>query len=306
VHQSPRKFIRDWYNADVKLPLAPQANQPDKQQLVREIKRVQAILARTTAHETVLDGATAYTNPHRPGARLANTATDLQLPNNLAPNSLLDNIIHHYQQAGVNCYALSCAHLDWPPALADAAQNHGYTPSKLQVYHLAAYTPPEPPTPRNPSNQDIQIIPGRAAYPQLRQVFLTQASDHDHATPEQASQTTDALIDQLDEPRLEMFIARRGGQPLGIAGVVSLGQIGVIHNLYTPPQHRGTGIATALLQHTIELCARATFEQVILELPDACPSTSFYQSFGFNPVVSYLKYDWLGSPQPDHTAAPDP
>jgi GNAT superfamily N-acetyltransferase len=94
----------------------------------------------------------------------------------------------------------------------------------------------------------------------------------------------------LDEPRLERFLARLDGRPVAIAGVLALGQIGVIDPCYVSPPLRGQRIGPTLMAHVLEYCHRALFEQVILRRADGCPSIPFYEGLGFERLVSYTKY----------------
>ena len=112
------------------------------------------------------------------------------------------------------------------------------------------------------------------------------AAQEFNADPPLARDYADTMIDQLDEPRLELFLGRLDGQPVGVAGVTTLGQIGVIYPAYTDNNHRGKGIAATLMSHTLDHCARALMDQIVIERSDNCPSIGFYESLGFRGVVT--------------------
>ena len=269
----------------MELPIAPQTYQPSPDALVRAIKRADLILARMVAEETALEGATAMTNPRRPGVHMANFAADLRVPEGSTADAVLDEIADHFQSRNLACHYMQCNETHWPDDLAQSLSRRGYQRGPTaSVCLLHDYTPPKRDMPA------MQVIPGRAAYAQLQEFYVQSARDHHGADDALAAQIAQSQIDHLDEPRFDMFVGRIDGRIAGIAGVITLGNIGVIDNVYTAPQFRGRGVASALMHHTIEHCSRALFEQVILEVLADSRALPLYESLGFKPVASYHKF----------------
>lgn len=257
----------------MELPIAPQTYQPSPQALVRAIQRSNLILARMTAEETALDGATALTNPERPGVSFANCAMEVDVPQGQTAARVLENIDAHFTERGLRGLMLSAAN-EWPADMLPLLETRGYRPRKMNVFLVTDYVS------SRELNNNLQIIPGRAAYAELRKLFEESAAD-----------TADAMLDRLDEPRAEVFLGRLHSQPAGVVVVVTLGQIGVIDFVYTATSARGQGVATTLLAHALDHCQRAQFEQVILEAPEGCPAVPVYQRLGFKPVASFTQYE---------------
>jgi len=269
----------------MKLPVADQSYQPTTESLIRAVKRAGAILAQTVADETSLSsGATAFCTPGRPGVRFANLTTDLQVPESTCASAVLDELVAHYDSQGVACLALDGTQSTWPDALAQAARQHGFEPTQKWLYRLERHRVPQR------RNDAVQIIPARAAYGQLPAFFRSMAHQGLGADPKLASDLAGAWIDQLDEPRLELFLGRLNGRLVGVAGVVGLGQTGVICPAYTDANHRRQGIAAALTNHTLDHCGRALMQQVILQRTARCPSVPFYESTGFKAIAPYVRY----------------
>jgi len=268
----------------MELPIAPQSYQPSAEALLRAAKRARIILARMVADETQLDSATVFTNPDRSQIHLANFAVDLRLPENTAAQDACDEVAQHFAQRGCPCHCWDSNDLAWPQEIAQQLEAQGYRPTTQHLYLLNRFTPP------GRINDQLQIIPARSAYNQLPQFFREMATQEFNADPQLAGDYAQVMIDQLDEPRLELFLGRLDGQSVGIAGVITLGQIGVIYPAYTDNHHRGRGIAATLMSHTLDHCARALMDQVILERPDGCPSIGFYESLGFQAVTTYTQY----------------
>ena len=268
----------------MELPIAPQQGQPSTAALVRAVRRSEAALARTASTETTLDGAVAFANPDRPGVRCVNFAAGLAPAQHADADSLVAGIHEHFDAAGAPCHTLDAAAIDWPDALADVIRRRAYRPITRHVFLMTSYRPPEE------RGTGAQIIPARAAYRELTQLYDTMARLDHHADDALAAQLIQTMIDRLDEPRLDLFLARLDRRPVAVAGVVSLGNMGVVSSAYADPAYRGRGLAKTLMTAVLDHCVRAQFEQVIVDRSDGCPSIPFYQSLGFERATSYTKY----------------
>lgn len=270
----------------MELPIAKQSYLPSVESLVRALKRADVVTARMAAEQTELPGALAFTNTQRPCVPMVNFAAEVAVPEGTSAAQVIDTIEAHFAERGTRCGWLIGNDLTWPEALAQAAEARGYKRSDpSQVYLLDHFAPP----PAEPADQ-LQIIPARAAYRPLRE-FLRHAASHEYgASPEVAEQMADTHIDHLDEPRLELFLGRLDGRIVGLAGVVTLGNIGVIYWVYTDPEHRRRGVARRLMTATLEHCVRAQFECVILEAYSHPAATGLYRTLGFKPIATIHKY----------------
>ena len=269
----------------MKLPVVPTSYQPSTDVFVRAVKRVEAILARTVADETPLDTATVFISRRHPNVRFANYATELTLEQNQGPDEIVEQILTPFKDAGVSCARLESAQMHWPDAWTKAIENHGYRPSSTNVYLLTQnHLPP-------PVDPGLQILPARAVYPQLRDWYRVMAAKTHHGPSSNGDEYVNAMIDLLDEPRFELFLGRVDGRPVATAGVVSLGQIGVIKGLDILDEPQSDTIGRSLLAHVVEHCARAQFAQVIIELDGGDPDVDLVQSLGFQPVVSFIRFD---------------
>lgn len=269
----------------MELPISSQSYRPSPDALVRAIKRVKVILGRTTAEETQLDCATAFTNPHRPTIGKANFVVDVHLADNQSSTQSLDLIHQHFQNNGANCRSLSSIETHWPTELAEHIELRGYLPSQSSIYLLSEYKPP------TRTNTDIQIIPGRSAYGQLRQLYRESGVERYELDGAAADDLAATYIDHLDEPRKEVFLGRIDGQAIGLVSLTTLGQIGVLNDVYTAKDFRKRGIARTLIAHAINHCQRALFEQVILEImEDNHEARRVYQQLGFKAVAAIVTY----------------
>jgi GNAT superfamily N-acetyltransferase len=137
----------------------------------------------------------------------------------------------------------------------------------------------------------LQVIPARSAYADYRRLH---AATNAGELPAGASPGDWAAsrCDLLDEARLDMFLGRLDRVPAGAAGVLTLGNQGVVTGLFTGPAHRRRGLARTLMGWVIEHCRRAQFEQVIADLPDeADGAASLLGTLGFAPSGSYVGFE---------------
>jgi len=88
-----------------------------------------------------------------------------------------------------------------------------------------------------------------------------------------------------------------GGPAVGIAVwfptySTFLGRAGIwLEDLFVLPDHRGTGIGLALLQHLFERAGDGRVEWAVLDWNE--PSIAFYERQGARPVSGWTRYRWV-------------
>jgi hypothetical protein len=265
----------------MELPVARHPGQkatPDA--LIRAIKRGEVILARMIAEEKYLDGATVFTSPQRAAVASANGAADLRLPPGTGASTVLDNIDAWFSGQGVTCQWLDAAETVWPAELAAAIERRGFRAVAGGVMALADYTPPA-------VDAALQVIPGRAAYRELRTIFEARSRAAAHADPTLCAA---AMIDQLDESRVDVFLARRERRPVGVGILLTLGNIGIVLELFVAADDRRDPILRTLAARLLDHCQRAQFEQVIVRIDEGDPNLADFAALGFRTVTQYVRY----------------
>ncbi|NJL30367.1 MAG: GNAT family N-acetyltransferase [Phycisphaerales bacterium] len=112
--------------------------------------------------------------------------------------------------------------------------------------------------------------------------------------PFQGDSAFSLMYAHLDEPRCEPLVARHQGNVLGYVNVVSVGKVGIIDHVFTLPQYRHKGVAGALLDQALDLCARAQHGSVILEALLDGEALRLYQRMGFTVIGEHHRYERLG------------
>lgn len=268
----------------MELPIARQSYLPPAEALVRALRRADAMLAACTSEQQSLDAGTVFLATSRPSVPFANFVADVRQPEGVSAADAIDSVLAPFRTARVRCAWLDANEAAWPAPLADAAAAAGYAPRHHTLFLLDAYTPSPP------RGEPPQIIPARSSYALVRQLFERQAVTEHAAAGSASKEIADAWVDQLDEVKAEMFLALVEGKAAGAAGVLGLGQIGVLIPAYTNPDFRGKGVAGALMAHVLDFASRALFENVILHRHDGCPAIPFYVSMGFKPLTNFIRY----------------
>ena len=264
------------------LPLARQPGQKTSLEgLIRAAKRADVILLRMVAEEKFLDGATAYISADRPQMKEANGAYDLRVPPDGEPSKIIDTLLAAFDEAGATCSSCDSSEAEWPAPLAETLTARGYTPRTCALAELAAYVPP------SPTDDQLQIIPGRAAYQELAQIYAQREEGAGNPSPQESAQ---ARVDQVDDPRVDLFLARRDRKPVGLASLLTLGNIGVVLDLFTSPTCDDVAVLHTLAAHLIDHCMRAQFEQVITRFDPADARAPFFSGLGFKVVGQYVRY----------------
>lgn len=255
--------------------------------LIRAVKRADTILARTGAEELELGGASVFVRPDRAGAAAVNRALDLRVSDEQSASEVIDEVTSHFTAEDAVCLVLDANEDTWSKELVGLAETNGYQPQSCSVRVLQNYITPSE---AELAKQALQIIPARAAYSEARQLFHLQASTRGVADTHRDGYA-DTQIDFLDEARVDCFLARRDRQPIGQISVLTLGNIGVLVDLFTiDDESNDVAVSTALLARLVDHCQRAQFEHVIARTTNDDSYAAFIEIKGFANRVTYDRY----------------
>ncbi len=213
--------------------------------LIRTVKRVLADLACCSAEPVELAVGRAFARPDRPDADLVNWTFDLRLPDHVDAARVLDDVQAHYASVGGRCRGVVSTDVDFDAELIAELTRRGWRARPVDVLVLKTLTIP------SGWNEQVQVLPARAVIEQYQLLY------------EQVGPTpADCAVEQLDEARLDSFVARVDRKVVSEASVVSVGDVGVIRSVIERPEVVGRGIADRLLVDLFGLCGRAQFRAV--------------------------------------------
>lgn len=258
------------------------------QTLIRYFHKTEVEWARHMAEETQLDCGTAFCNRELPRTYMANRVLDARLPDGMSPVDAVRMAEEHFAQQEAPCWQWvmnpSADESETRP-LVDHLLANGHTRVISDMMHLE-HLPTQPIRIRS---EGLTIIPARASFKHTR-ILMEESASMWH-TPELA----DAAMMHLDDPHYDALLALKDGAPVAHVGVLAIGEIGLVEQVYVAEAARGQGISTVMMARAIEICARSLFKHVFLAVnPANDRAKAVYTKFGFRKIGDFVAYQRPG------------
>jgi len=269
------------------LPILKTSTAPaSTETLVRLFHQLQANWTAHLAEQTLLDVGTAWTSAELPRVFDANRIFDVALPAEITAQAATEQVAEHYSSRGTTCWKWvmnPSAPAEQTTPMVDHLLASGYTKSVHDIMHLdrlPSSLPGGPP-------EGLTIIPARASFKHAR------ALHEENAAAWNDPQLVEAEMTHLDDPHYDALIALRDGTAAALIGVLAMGEVGMIEQVYVAAAFRGKGLATTMMGRAIEICARSLFKHVMLQVsPQNATAIALHQKFGFRKIgelVEFLK-----------------
>jgi ribosomal protein S18 acetylase RimI-like enzyme len=266
------------------LPILKVVSTATPETLIRYYHQTESKWTAHLAESELLEVGTAWSNPQLPRVWDANRVMDVSLPQGLPPQNAFELVEAHFQQRGTRCWQWvmnSSAKSEQTQPMVDFLLSRGYTRRSHQIMHLDRM----PTSAVNHSATPLRIIPARASF--RHSEILHQESSQQYDEP----QLTQAKMLHLDDPHYDALLALSDGQAAAFIGVLAVGEIGRIDEVYVASAFRRQRIGTTMMSRALEICARSLFKHVMLGvLPDHTESMSLYGQFGFKPIGEFVAY----------------
>ncbi len=270
----------------MRLPVlsTPHTSHLNHEAFTRAVKKARLDLFSTFADRSELDGAVTLINVTRPLVWDARCIFDFDPASaSASPSDLIASALSGFTSLNLTCAQITCSAHSASPDVIAALAHHHYLPKEQLVMAMDVYVPP------STIRTDLQILPARSLlsdYAAFREATLLPTH-----SPDAARQVAQCFLDQLDDPRLDMLVARLHQQIVAAAGVFSAGEIGIVWDVHTHPGFRRAGLMRTLLHHLLELCQRSQYKAVILDTePSNTPAITLYESLGFRPTGIFAEY----------------
>jgi ribosomal protein S18 acetylase RimI-like enzyme len=272
------------------LPILQTTQNPLPEDLVRLFHRTELHWIRDLGEEALLEVGVAFTNPSMPGVWTANTILDAALPAGLTAAEAVSLVDQHYASQDLRC-------LQWimnpsaPAAqtvpLVEYLTSQEWLVDRVDILYL-----------RGPSAAPLReeggltIIPARASFRHAR--LLAEEFAEECKQP----RGVEARLAHLDNPSWDAVIALKGDIVVGQIGVLAVGDVGRIDDVYITRAFRRQGIGITLMSRALEICARSLFRHVMLACnPANQPAQSLYARLAFQKIGEMISYrtPWVGS-----------
>lgn len=265
------------------LPILNIPAEQTPEDLLRLFHRTELHWARQVGQEQTLDVGTAILNPAATDVIDANAIYDASLPEGLGPAEAIAAVDAVYAAQGTRCRAW-VINPSAPPErtapLVDALRAAGATKHVVDVMHTTKPVVADVAAP-----PDLKIIPARASFRHLQQ-FIEQS-----VAPLNVPNFTDVCMMRYDDPHYDALLALRGGQPLAHVGVLAMGEIGRIDEVYVAPGARRQGLGRLMVARAVEICLRSVFRHVLLSVGiDNEPARRIYHACNMKVIGQFTSY----------------
>lgn len=265
------------------LPILNAQPSPDVDSLLRFFLKTERHWTEHLAEETVLDVGSAFINPQLDQYPDANRVLDASLPQGMSPQDAVAEVESHFASAGVKCLRWvmnPSSPIESRRPLIDHLLQTGHRGVATHVYYMNRM-------PQSPIAQvsGLKIIPARASFRHARE--LAEESERTLAQP----QLADAAVLHLDDPHWDAVLALRDGRAIATGGVLAVGEIGRIDDLYVTESLRRQHIGQTILSRVLESCARSQFRHITLCCgPENTAAIAMYVKFGFRKIGEIVSY----------------
>jgi len=251
--------------------------------VVRLFYKCELEWTRQLGDETTLDIGSAFASAPFSTVAEANRVFDVAMSPGQTPENVLAIIDEHYTSLGLRCLSYvpnvsASAHQNAP--WIELLESRGGLRRRKQVLRLDAYTS------RNVGPiANLKIIPARAAYAKARQLATDAVRHLD------GPQWLEAGMAPLDNPQYDMQLALDGTWAVARVGALTIGEIGLIRQLYVVDDARRQELTETMMDRAIESCSRSLFRHVLV----SCDSfdvreREFYLELGFRIVGEFEEW----------------
>jgi ribosomal protein S18 acetylase RimI-like enzyme len=272
------------------MPL-PILSNPVESDLVRLFHRMTLHFTQHLGETEQLDAGTAIVNPSLANVYDANVLLDAALPDGVTPQQAVTDVNQFFLTQGSGCRTWvmnPSSPKEKTEPLAAYLVDHGAAIVANDILYLRGR-----PAIAIREQPGLTIIPARASFKHARQIAeIASAEQWDEP------QLVEAQLAHLDDPHWDALLALRDGQPVAMAGVLAVGDAGLIEDVYVVPSMRRLGIGLTMMSRVLEICARSLFKHVMLSvLPHNQPAQMMYGRLGFQKVGTFTAYCPGGAPQ---------
>lgn len=244
--------------------------------LIRRTTQLDEVYESQLGDKASFEFGIAILGDQYPILHMANQVRGIRVPDHMTPEDVIAAVEDTFAIRKLRCHRWQGDEGVTPPELIPLLEQRGYMTTTTEVWALQQLQPAAPRT-------DLAVIPGRASFRGVAAVMQTVTTEK-HGT-EVGTAFAAAAAQLLDESTVESLLAIHDTTPVGLINMVIEGQFAYIADIMVTPPHRRQAVATTLMTHALDLCARSRAAAVTLCCdPANTPATTLYRRLGFTPI----------------------
>lgn len=265
------------------LPILQSSSQPTAADLVRFFHQTERDWTRHTSEETPLEVGTAFHNAELKEVWDANCILDAALAEGMTPAAAVEEVEEHFRANSSTCrrWVMNpSAPSERTRPLVEHLFSLGHRVIESDILYLSHM-----PTAPIREVGGLKIIPARASFRHARQ--LAEEASKRWNEP----QLADAKMMHLDDPHFDAVLALQDGEAVATAGVLAVGEIGRIEEVFVSEKFRRLGFGRTMMSRALEICARSLFKHVLLSCAaDNLAAKGLYDQLGFGVIGKTIAY----------------
>lgn len=273
------------------LPILQVRQEPSATDLVRLFHQCDAHWVEQLSDPVAMEVGTAYANAEFSKVWIANHVRDAALHGEMTPEQAVAEVEAYFTRIGTEC-----AYWVMNPSAAEAQTRPlveylvglGYRLKAEEILYLrGAGAEKAKETLAEASPTGVQIIPARASYRHARALAEEAVAE----LWDGLEQLVEADQRRLDDPHLDALLALKDGRAVAGLGVLAVGEMGMIEDVYVVKDCRRRGIGRMMMQRALEICARSLLKHVfIVTEPNNAAALGLYRSLGFEKIGEFVRY----------------
>ncbi len=275
------------------LPILQVRQEPSTTDLVRLFHQCDAHWVEQLSDPVTLEVGTAYANAEFSKVWIANHVRDAALHGEMTPQQAVAEVEAYFAGVGTECaYWVmnpSAAEGQTRP-LVEYLLSLGYRVHAEEILYLRGGEQTGGQAKRTPAEASpagVQIIPARASYRHARALAEEAVAE----LWDGLGQLVEADQRRLDDPHFDALLALKNGRAVAGLGVLAVGEMGMIEDVYVAKDFRRRGIGRMMMQRALEICERSLFKHVFMVAePNNAAALGLYRSLGFEKIGEFTRY----------------
>lgn len=232
------------------------------EEIVAAVRRSEVSLAEQVSQWESLPYGVAYWSGAFPVSSEANQLRDVWLAD-VDGAAAYERAEAWFSERGVVCGRWTAASGQPEEPVARLLADRGWRRVEMAAWSLERWD-----WAQDAAQADIRVLPARAMPKAFRGTFESGGAE--------------LAAERLNDSRIDVFVALRGGEPAGRIGYLQVGDVARLTEVFVLPRSRGAGVGRAMAGHVLQLARRLLPKALVASAPsDDAEAAAFLGRCGF-------------------------